>query len=88
MARAFLTQQAFKPCHAIGCADFVDRAVLFCDKHDRMLQSDIRSLVHKHYRPGKKQSKLFDIHLETARQEILFCQSAGYRMPREAEFEW
>lgn len=88
MARAFLTQQSLKPCHAIGCADFVDKAVLFCDRHDRMLQDDIRRLVHKHYWPGKKQSKIFEIHLARARDEILFCQSAGYRMPREASFEW
>lgn len=81
-------QLRLKACLAIGCADFVDRGVLFCDRHDRMLHSDIRTLLLKKYRPGKKPSKVFEMHLAIAREEILFAQTAGYRMPREVNFEW
>lgn len=83
-----LEQPCFKACRAIGCADFVDRGVLFCDRHDAMLQSDIRTLLLKKYRPGRTPSKVFLMHLARAQEEILFCQTAGYRMPREASFEW
>lgn len=81
-------QLQLKACLAIGCLDFVDKGVLFCDRHDAMLQSDIRTLLLKKYRPGKTPTKIFEMYLQTAREEILFAQTAGYRMPREASFEW
>lgn len=83
-----LEQLALNPCHAIGCAEMVDRAVLFCDRHDRMLHSDIRTLAHRFYRPGKRPSKRFERYLQMAQEEILFAQSAGYRMPRAENFQW
>jgi hypothetical protein len=77
------------PCNAIGCRDRVPHPALFCARHLAMLQTDIQRILGKTYRPeARRQSRIFTITLETAQREILFCQTNGYRMPRNREFEW
>jgi len=75
-------------CAAIGCRAVILPTELFCEQHDRMLQSDIRTILGRHYRPGRRHTKVCERALEQAQQEILFAQVAGYRLPREADFEW
>lgn len=75
-------------CNAIGCRALILPREVFCERHLVMLQSDIRKLVEKHYRPGKKPSALFREFLDRARVEILYYQTEGHRVPREADFEW
>jgi hypothetical protein len=53
-------------CQAIGCADFIPPTAVFCEKHDLMLQADIRTILGKHHRPGKKPTKLFTLMLDRA----------------------
>jgi hypothetical protein len=88
MARHAVKQAAMRACEAIGCADFAPAEHLFCERHDAMLQSDIKAILAKHWRPGGKRTKVLSLTLERAKEEILFCQTAGYRVPRPAEFEW
>lgn len=88
MAQTAVRQTTLRACEAIGCADFAPDGWLFCDRHDAMLQSDIKGILRRKYKPGRKPMKVFSVVLERAKQEVLFCQTAGYRTPRDAEFEW
>lgn len=85
---AALNQSTLRACEAIGCAELVSEGQLFCERHDAMLQSDVKQILAKKWRPGRKPTKVFSVVLERARKEVLFCQQAGYRTPRDAEFEW
>jgi len=76
------------PCLAIGCRTTIPMEAQFCDRHAALLQDDIKRLLGKHYRPGKKQSAVFQRYLEMARQELLEAQHLGHRVPKPAEFEW
>ena len=76
-------------CRAIGCRALVLPCVVFCERHDAMLQSDVKIVLGKTFRLGRKvQSKVFDLTLARAREEILFAQTTGHRMPRDGDFEW
>lgn len=75
-------------CHAIGCRNWITPDGVFCERHDAMLQSDIKALIAKHYRPGRPSSKVFAMWLEQAQQEILYAQTAGHKFPRAGSFEW
>lgn len=75
-------------CQAIWCTDRVLLSEVFCERHDRLLQSDIRTLLAKKYRPGERPTKVFLATLERARAEILYAEYAGHRSPRAVEFEW
>jgi hypothetical protein len=75
-------------CYAVGCRRLIADDRVFCDPHAAMLQSDTRRLVERGYRPGGKQTKVFDQHLALARSEILSFQMTGHRVFRETEFEW
>ena len=76
------------PCSAIACRALVLPAQIFCERHEGMLQSDIRTILYRKFRPGLKQTAVFNLHLETAQREILDYQTSGHRTPRPAEFEW
>jgi hypothetical protein len=88
VARHAIKQTRFGHCEAIGCAELCTKGELFCERHAAMLQSDIKTILAKHYRPGHKPTSIFSLTLERAKEEVLFCQTAGYRMPRAVEFEW
>lgn len=75
-------------CNAVGCRALILPTDIFCQRHEDMLQSDIRAILHRQYRPGRKQTELFDINLAVARDEILYAQMEGHRAPRATEFEW
>jgi hypothetical protein len=75
-------------CHAVACRALLLPSELFCDRHQRMLQTDLKTILYRQFRPGQKQSKLFAVTLERAQHEILYAQTAGHRVPRDAEFEW
>lgn len=75
-------------CNAIGCRARVLPSELFCERHDRMLQSDIRTILLRQARPGPRQTLVFQATLDRAREEILYAQHAGHRVPREQDFEW
>lgn len=75
-------------CRAVGCTQRIEPTALFCETHDRMLQSDLRTILMKHYRPGKTPSKVFTVTLARAVAEILYAQTAGHRMPRPADFDF
>jgi hypothetical protein len=75
-------------CAAIGCRARILPTELFCQRHLTMLQSDIRTLVLRTFRPGQTPTKVFTRHLERAQLEILYAQTEGHRVPRPAEFEW
>jgi hypothetical protein len=88
MSRRQLHQSRLHLCRAIGCAEIMVEPALFCERHDRMLQSDIRNLLGKYYRPRRKPSKLFELYFERALSEILDAQQNGHRMPRPADFDF
>jgi hypothetical protein len=75
-------------CRAVACRALVLKTELFCDRHQRMLQTDLKTILYRQFRPGQKQTKLFEVTLERAQQEILYAQTEGHRVPRDAEFEW
>lgn len=64
--RGRIEQTRMTICQAIGCADFIPPTAVFCEKHDLMLQADIRTILGKHHRPGKKPTKLFTLMLDRA----------------------
>jgi hypothetical protein len=53
-----------------------------------MLQSDIRKILGRTFRPGEKRSQVFLDTLDRARDEIFYAQTEGHRAPRPQEFEW
>lgn len=75
-------------CRAVGCRARVLRSELFCGRHDRMLQSDLKTILYRQFRPGQTPSKVFTVSLERAIQEILYAQTEGHMVPRAASFEW
>lgn len=75
-------------CNAISCRALVLPTQVFCERHDRMLQSDVRTILGRQFRPGRRQSLIFERTLERARNEILYAQTSGHRIPRDAEFQW
>src|SRR5262245_22363695 len=75
-------------CNAVGCRALVLPTELFCRRHDAMLQSDLRALLARTYRPSMKPSKVFQEHLALAVKEILYAQTEGHRAPRAGSFEW
>lgn len=88
MKRRAERQERLGPCRAIGCAEIIPGDHLFCERHDRMLHSDIRTILAKRYRPGRTQSIVFDVTLSRALYEILYAQQNGHRIPRSADFEF
>lgn len=75
-------------CAAIGCRALILPAQLLCETCDRLLQSDLKTILYRQYRPGRKQSQRFEATLRWAQEEILYAKMSGHRTPRDAEFEW
>jgi hypothetical protein len=76
-------------CEAIGCRARILTTQIFCERHDRMLQSDVRTILLRQFRPGKHtQSFVFARTLERAREEILYVQTEGHQPPRPQVFMW
>lgn len=75
-------------CNAVGCRALILPTAVFCERHDRLLQSDVRTILGRQFRPGRKQSAVFNVTLERARSEILYAQTEGHKVPREADFDW
>jgi hypothetical protein len=54
-----------------------------------MLQSDVRTILLRQFRPAKHtQSFVFMRTLERAREEILYVQTEGHQPPRPQTFMW
>jgi hypothetical protein len=62
MARHAVKQATMRACEAIGCADFAPAEWLFCERHDAMLQSDIKAILAKHWRPTGKRTERVQPH--------------------------
>lgn len=75
-------------CDAIGCRASVPTSQIYCARHLAMVEPDTRRVLERTFKPGRYPSKVFTVTLERSRQEILFYQTNGHRMPREANFEW
>ncbi len=76
-------------CNAIGCRALILPRELFCSRHLPLLQSDVRRVLERTYRPdARRQSQVFESTMETARREILYAVTEGHRAPRDAAFEW
>jgi hypothetical protein len=76
-------------CEAIGCRARILRSEIFCARHDRMLQSDVRTILLRQFRPdARRQSLVFHRTLERARAEILYVQTEGHPPPRAQAFMW
>lgn len=76
-------------CEAIGCSKEISRVEIFCQRHDRMLQPDVRRILHRQYRPAApRQSFVFMRTLERARNEVFYFQTEGHHPPRPQEFMW
>lgn len=88
MSRRAERQLRLNPCRAIGCAEVIPGDRVFCERHDRILHSDIRTILGKRFRPGRKQSHLFEVTLERALHEILYAQQNGHRVPRSSDFDF
>jgi len=76
-------------CRAVACRALVLPTELFCERCRALLQSDVRRILERTWRPGaKRQSQIFEQTLERALGEILYAKTEGHRAPRDAEFEW
>ena len=74
-------------CEAVGCRAGILPTELFCQRHVVMVETDTRRILERTFGPGRRASAVLEKALETARAEILFVQTNGYRMPREQVFE-
>lgn len=75
-------------CHAIGCRAAILPSELFCERHQRMCQSDVARVLAKKFRPGKPLSKVCAKVLALAVKEILYFQTEGHHIPRDAAFQF
>lgn len=75
-------------CYAIGCRARVLPTIVFCEKHAAMVQSDTLKVLDRTFKGRRKPSQVFEVALAIAQQEIVFCQTYGYRMPAQSGFEW
>lgn len=75
-------------CHAIGCRARILNTQVMCERHLAMLQSDTRRLLVMKFRPRGKQTQVFDRVLALAREEVLFHQTNGHRLPAARGFQW
>jgi hypothetical protein len=75
-------------CSAIGCQALVLSDQVFRARHLAMVKSDVRRLLERTFRPGKKPSARFKSALEHARREILFMATNSHHTPKDRPFEW
>lgn len=76
-------------CEAVGCSAAILPTELFCGRHLQMLESDLRRILERKYRPkARHQTQIFTLTLEKARHEILYRQTTGHPVPRDRPFEW
>jgi len=75
-------------CRAVGCRARILKTEIFCARHLAMCQSDVRRVLERKFRPGRKQSHVFDVNLKLAVKEILYYQTEGHHVPRDVEFEF
>ncbi len=77
-----------RDCAAIGCFERVFGYALFCPECWRKCPSDLRKLIEKHHRPGKRESKVLMKWIQQAIEELLFLRTEGHYSPRATSFMW
>lgn len=75
-------------CSAIGCHALVLPYVLFCDRCWPLVPSDLKRIVEKHHRPGKKPSQVLERALTQVLAELLEYKTTGHFKPRDGSFMW
>lgn len=75
-------------CWGPGCRALVRAELVFCPRCAALLHDDTRKLIERGFRPNRRQSEVFGVHLHRAMTEIAYAKTEGHRIPREAEFEW
>lgn len=75
-------------CQAVGCRASILPTQCLCERHLHQLPSDVRRLLEKSFRPGRKPSERFHMALEHARRELLYVATKGHNVPRDRPFEW
>lgn len=75
-------------CNAIGCAKSTPPRELFCNLHRQLVASDTAGVLARTYRPGERPSKVFIVALDRAKRDILYQQTQGHGIPRDAAFEF
>lgn len=75
-------------CSAIGCRALVLPYVLFCDRCWLLVPSDLKRIVGKHHRPGKKPSAALERVLTQVLAELLEFKTTGHFKPRDGSFMW
>jgi hypothetical protein len=81
-------QFAMNACQAGRCGELVERAAIFCDRHDAMLHDELRRELLDAWRPGRPPSKRYLDALVRSRDAIRHVETTGARVPREGELPW
>jgi hypothetical protein len=71
------------PCLMVGCRVQVPIDTLFCARHRALVWDDTYDWLYEKFRPGRKQSKVFQSRLELTREQIRQAEQDGHREPRE-----
>ena len=53
-----------------------------------MMESDVRRILDRTWKPGRKPSAVFLSTLALAVREILYVQVEGHRVPRARDFDF
>lgn len=56
------SQPAAHHCHARRCQTPVPPRIMMCDRHWRMVPSDLQDRIYKAYRPGQERDKEPSMH--------------------------
>jgi hypothetical protein len=79
-------------CRAIGCRAALLDSELFCDRHWRMVPSDVQRLVLAARNPGREKAGRLTKRCEhwvlRAVDEILWVQTQGHRRPLDTRVEF
>lgn len=75
-------------CAAVWCKALILPYALFCDECWRKCPSDLKRLIGKHHRPGKKPSQVLTKWVAQAVAELLYLKTEGHHIPRDGSFMW
>lgn len=75
-------------CRAAGCFARVFPFALFCDRCWRAIPADIKRLIDKHHRPGKRASRKLEVGIEWAIADLLELKTTGRHIPTSRDFMW
>lgn len=79
---------ATKECAAVGCQALILPYALFCDRCWLLVPSDIKRIIEKHHRPGRRPSQPLERALTQALAELLEFKTTGHYTPRAGAFMW